>query len=230
VTNAAAPESHEAEAKARVLARLIVSEIRLYNPWWPLGIDRIGTDPLVKLRQEIERGREYFNQRVPPRVRASTDHYQEALVSILGIEDPSAFQTVLERPIEKRRGGFSADLRADIWRALSSLRSRDGEVRDPGALEAHYHLGIACMEMGLLQEAIGELELAATDETLLFSSSHLLGICYRESGNSKKAIEWLRRGLKVPGYAEEQYLALHQELAIALPLIESLPEDPEDEE
>jgi tetratricopeptide (TPR) repeat protein len=72
---------------AQRLARLVVSEIKLYNPSWKPGGYHTD-DERESMRRDIERGREYFNQRVSSEGRGSTDYYQEAVVSILGGGDP----------------------------------------------------------------------------------------------------------------------------------------------
>ena len=39
------------------------------------------------VKWHVERGREYYEQRVVSSVRCSTDYYQEAVVSMLGLGD-----------------------------------------------------------------------------------------------------------------------------------------------
>jgi tetratricopeptide (TPR) repeat protein len=81
--------------------------------------------------------------------------------------------------------------------------------------DTRYNLGIAYKEMGLIDEAIAEFQLAAKDEARLLECSSMLGICFLEKGMPKLAIKWFDRGLKAPGRTEEEYAALRYDLAVA---------------
>jgi tetratricopeptide (TPR) repeat protein len=82
--------------------------------------------------------------------------------------------------------------------------------------ETRYNLGIAYKEMGLIDEAIGEFQLAARDEGRFLDCASMLGICFLEKGMPEVAISWFERGLEAPGRSEEEYLGLRLELARAL--------------
>ncbi len=81
--------------------------------------------------------------------------------------------------------------------------------------DTRYNLGIAYKEMGLLDEAIAEFQLAAKDEARLLECSSMLGICFMEKGMPKLAVKWFERGLKAPGRTEEEYQGLRYDLAEA---------------
>jgi tetratricopeptide (TPR) repeat protein len=78
--------------------------------------------------------------------------------------------------------------------------------------DTHYNLGIAYREMGLLDEAIGEFQLASKEPRYLVDCCSLLGGCFLEKGLPELAIKWYRRGLEAPDLAEEAYLGLLYEL------------------
>ena len=82
--------------------------------------------------------------------------------------------------------------------------------------ETRYNLGIAYKEMGLVDEAIGEFQLAARDEARFLDCASMLGLCFLEKGMPEVAITWFERGLEAPGRNEEEYLGLRLELARAL--------------
>ena len=65
--------------------------------------------------------------------------------------------------------------------------------------DTRYNLGIAYKEMGLIDEAIAEFQLAAKDANRLLECSSMLGICFLEKGMPKLAIKWFEKGLKAPG-------------------------------
>jgi tetratricopeptide (TPR) repeat protein len=81
--------------------------------------------------------------------------------------------------------------------------------------DTRYNLGIAYKEMGLIDEAIAEFQLAAKDENRMLECSSMLGICFMEKGMPKLAVKWFDKGLKAPGRSEEEYSALRYDLATA---------------
>jgi hypothetical protein len=105
-------------------------------------------------------------------------------------------------------GELKHDLEADVASA----------DEDP---ETHYNLGIAFREMGLLDEAIGELQKACQS----FDHGHAfpqimqtytwLAQCFLEKGVPEAAVRWYDKALNVPGIDGETRVALHYELASA---------------
>ena len=87
--------------------------------------------------------------------------------------------------------------------------------------QTHYNLGIAFKEMGLLDEAIGELQKVAQaiDHGASFSENvqayTLLASSFLEKGGPGAAVKWYERALKSPGLHEESVLAIQYELAAA---------------
>jgi hypothetical protein len=82
--------------------------------------------------------------------------------------------------------------------------------------DTRYNLGIAYKEMGLIDEAIAEFQLAAKDENRLLECSSMLGICFLEKGMAKLAVKWFEKGLTAPNRSEEEYQGLRYDLASAL--------------
>ncbi len=68
--------------------------------------------------------------------------------------------------------------------------------------ETHYNLGIAYKEMGLIDEAIGEFQLASKDPGRAVECCSMLGHCFLEKGMPELAIKWFQKGLESPGIAE----------------------------
>ena len=81
--------------------------------------------------------------------------------------------------------------------------------------DTRYNLGIAYKEMGLIDEAIAEFQLAAKDENRLLECSSMLGICFMEKGMPKLAVKWFEKGLAAPGRGEEEYQGIRYDLAVA---------------
>jgi tetratricopeptide (TPR) repeat protein len=81
--------------------------------------------------------------------------------------------------------------------------------------DTRYNLGIAYKEMGLIDEAIAEFQLAAKDEGRLLECASMLGICFMEKGMPKLAMKWFEKGLETPNRRDEEYQALRYDLAVA---------------
>ena len=81
--------------------------------------------------------------------------------------------------------------------------------------DTRYNLGIAYKEMGLIDEAIAEFQLAAKDESRALECSSMLGICFMEKGMPKLAVKWFEKGLKAPDRTDEEYQGLRYDLAMA---------------
>jgi tetratricopeptide (TPR) repeat protein len=79
--------------------------------------------------------------------------------------------------------------------------------------ETHYNLGIAYKEMGLLDEAIGEFQLASKAPALTVECCSLLGLCFLEKGMPQLAIKWYGKGLATPGIRESETAGLLYDLA-----------------
>ena len=68
--------------------------------------------------------------------------------------------------------------------------------------ETHYNLGIAYKEMGLVDEAIGEFQLASKDAARAVECCSMLGHCFLEKGMPQLAIKWFRKGLEAPAIGD----------------------------
>lgn len=89
----AGPLAHENgdadREEARRFARLLASEIKLYNER-AVAVGRRHRNLYALLAGDIERGRALYEERVPQSVRAGADYYSEQLVEILAGGDPKA--------------------------------------------------------------------------------------------------------------------------------------------
>jgi len=87
--------------------------------------------------------------------------------------------------------------------------------------ETHYNMGVAFREMGLLDEAIAELQkvCAAIDRGHPFAQTvqtyTWLAQCFRDKGVPEAAIPWYEKALNVPGLDNEARVAINYELGSA---------------
>jgi hypothetical protein len=86
---AVSPEEQKAHEDAKRFARLVVSEIKLYNEQKVLE-GRRSKNIYEVLKDDIERGRQMYSDRVPAQVRDATNYFYDELVRILAGGDPSA--------------------------------------------------------------------------------------------------------------------------------------------
>ena len=126
-------------------------------------------------------------------------------------------------PAAAKTSPFGEDAGVDLAEMFGELK-QDLEA-DSGSTdedpETHYNLGIAFREMGLLDEAIGELQKACQS----FDHGHAfpqimqtytwLAQCFLEKGVPEAAVRWYDKALIVPGIDGETRVALHYELASA---------------
>jgi hypothetical protein len=86
VSPAMSPTGNEQDSSARRYARLLVSEIKLYNEA-AVRTGREKRDLLNRLGPEIERARRLYEERVPPAVGARASYFQQELVHTLADGD-----------------------------------------------------------------------------------------------------------------------------------------------
>jgi hypothetical protein len=73
---------------AKRFARLLVSEIKLYNEHHVLE-GRENRDLYIRLKRDIDRSREMYEKRVSPNVARKIDYFHDEIIRILGENDPS---------------------------------------------------------------------------------------------------------------------------------------------
>ena len=81
-------EEEKAHNDARRFARLLVSEIKLYNEQ-KVAEGRRGGDLYDRLKEDIDRSRQMYEKRVIPSVATKFDYFYDELVSTLAEGDPS---------------------------------------------------------------------------------------------------------------------------------------------
>ena len=137
----------------------------------------------------------------PPKEVAMTSHQAEVLSSPRKKDDDTT--SVLSDLFEEFKGEVEVE--------------SDG-AEDP---ETHYNLGVAFKEMGLLDEAIGELQKVChainkgKEFSQVIQAYTWLAHCLMEKGAPQAAVRWYESALKLPGIAEESRLAVYYDLASA---------------
>ena len=83
------PDDERKHEEARRFARLLVSEIRLYNEQ-AVQSGKLAHDIYRRLKDDIDRSRDMYDQRVSAEVRASSNYFHDEMVRILADGDADA--------------------------------------------------------------------------------------------------------------------------------------------
>src|SRR6266571_2021982 len=110
----------------------------------------------------------------------------------------------------------TGDEEQDFQDMLARFKQGIDENIDEADFESHYDLGVAFKEMGLLDEAIAELQKALRAPEGKLRTSEMLGICFFEKGAFGVAESILRRGLDLPASGDQERLGVLYWLGRAL--------------
>jgi len=83
------PDDRQKHDEAKRFARLLILEIKLYNEDKVME-GRKNKNLYSLLKEEIDRSRQVYNERIDPNVKAQTSYFHDELVNILGGGDQSA--------------------------------------------------------------------------------------------------------------------------------------------
>jgi TolA-binding protein len=120
----------------------------------------------------------------------------------------------------QKSDSLSVDL-SSMFGELKQELEQDAAAADEDP-ETHYNLGVAFREMGLLDEAIGELQKVCQSIDRGHTFPHViqtytwLAQCFLDKGVPEVAARWYEKALKIPALDQESRTALHYELASAL--------------
>src|SRR2546428_236681 len=102
----------------------------------------------------------------------------------------------------------TGDEERDFHEMLTRFRQGIEENIDEADFQSHYDLGIAFKEMGLLDEAIAELQKALRAPEGKLRVSEALGACFLEKGAYVVAESILRRALDLPSSGDQERLGI----------------------
>jgi tetratricopeptide (TPR) repeat protein len=110
----------------------------------------------------------------------------------------------------------TGDEEQDFQDMLARFKQGIDENIDETDFQSHYDLGVAFKEMGLLDEAIAELQKALRAPEGKLRTSEMLGICFFEKNAFGVAESILRRGLDLPASGDQERLGILYWLGRAL--------------
>lgn len=91
----------------------------------------------------------------------------------------------------------------DIWDEISPTNADFATTSVPNDPNSSYDLGMAYMEMALIDDAIGEFQKAALNTDYRMMAANMLGLCFLEQDKPRRALRSFLRALNAPG--EEEY-------------------------
>lgn len=166
---------------------------------------------LIERQREIREAMQAANgsgEREVPQGSPSTppeeDHSFDIAASLSALDDfgPSEKPTTV---------GGQVDVEEVFAKFKEGVRQ---QVADTDA-QSHYDLGVAYKEMGLVNDAVTEFELAARDPSRECVCHSMVGVMFLEQGNLEAAIEAFIRGLHAEQKSSDQEIALYYELGNA---------------
>jgi tetratricopeptide (TPR) repeat protein len=89
---------------------------------------------------------------------------------------------------------------------LKQFKSMVADTIEKEDSSSHYDLGCAYRDMGLIDEAIAEFQIAARNPEYRLRAIENLGSCFAEKGEHRIAVKVLLRALQVPGYKDEDLI------------------------
>ena len=109
----------------------------------------------------------------------------------------------------------SGDDEADFAKMLSQFKSKVAEHIEADDVRAHYDLGTAYREMGLVDEAIAEFQQALRASGNHLPTYEILGQCFMEKGQYEVAIRSMGRAMDAEYEVEDELLGIYYYLGVA---------------
>jgi tetratricopeptide (TPR) repeat protein len=133
----------------------------------------------------------------------SSEEYVDLGSMILGeeAEKTTRWKVTAEAP--------SGDDQADFAKMLSQFKEKVSEHVAADDVSAHHDLGTAYMEMGLLDEAIGEFQAALRASPHHLPTHEVMGRAWMEAGKPEMAARSLRRALDSEFEIEDELIGIY---------------------
>ncbi|MCZ6508648.1 MAG: hypothetical protein O7A04_11470 [Acidobacteria bacterium] len=233
----AVDEAAEVDPGEQSLEDIVADAATLSRPK-PKAAALATEDVLAEVIEEIERGEQGRSEppaAVPAEVVAEREDPKSDLEWLrepesadadadeqpeLPAEDFVDLATELEAELIEE-GGLDGDLLPNVREQslediVEGFRQGMAETLSDEDYDTHHNLGVAYREMGLIDEAIGEFQLAAKDPRFLVESCSLLASCFVDKNFFDLAVQWYERGLESSAIDEGAKLGLLYELGTLL--------------
>jgi tetratricopeptide (TPR) repeat protein len=119
--------------------------------------------------------------------------------------------------METDEAGATTHAPQSIESVLKGVRAESvHEAASPEVAEQHFKLATTYIEMGMMDEAMRELEVSARSLRHRFRAGALLAKLYMDKGDKAGAVEWFERAAEAPAPSAAAGHQLLYELATAL--------------
>ena len=219
-------KKEESEKEIRHWVAIFPEHMQLRNKYQMLSSQPLPEEAVVQTGPKtisIEESENYREKIVAEKLDTADSYLQHDLLDeaenllheVLHLDPGNTVALSKLEEISKRRQPEGKTGTKELQSMLQEFRKGvEGTLKEED-YAAHYDLGIAYKEMGLLDEAIGEFEKAIKGGGCLLGTCNLLGLCYLEKNLLPLAVESFQKGLEIPSHKEEEYLDLLYNLGIA---------------
>ena len=118
-------------------------------------------------------------------------------------------------PISEEETPAYATTESELMGVFNKFKKGIDEKLEEKDYESHYNLGIAYKEMGLIEDAINELKIAAKDPERTAQTSSVLALCYMSRKLYPFAIKEFKKAMETMSSSDDGYLLLKNDLADA---------------
>ncbi len=194
------------DRSAEAQARFALAEVYLAQEEWDLS--RSEYIRCLELDPRNERARSRV-QRLDTLIGGGRDVGLPVDLDALPGERPPSSVRVREDPHK------SGDDLIDLEEIIDEFKAGVSERISGEDHESHYDLGMAYMEMGLYEEAIGEFQVASKGGPMEVKCLEMIALCFLEKNEPASAARELSRALELPGYGPEETISIRYNLAVA---------------
>jgi tetratricopeptide (TPR) repeat protein len=159
---------------------------------------------------------------VPPATATAQEPEIEDPSAALGLDDDDDLRAITEALEHELFDGGSEpivpeeDPEQSLDEIFATFKAQVQQEVDSDDYRTHYDLGIAYKEMGLVDEAISEFEIASKCTSLYREACVMVALCHRERVDMAAAARWYRQALEAPGGEPEMLNRVRYELAEVL--------------
>jgi tetratricopeptide (TPR) repeat protein len=164
-------------------------------------------DAELRRADEAEEPTAQAQERAPARVERREAHE---------VDLSGAIHDMRKDDEESGQPAASAAPAARIEDVLKRMRDAAGHDTSPETAEQHFSLAGNYMEMGMQDEAIQALEIAARSPRHRFRAAAMLAKVHLNAGDQTRAIEWYERAVEAPSPSPEAHHAMLYDLASLL--------------
>jgi tetratricopeptide (TPR) repeat protein len=143
------------------------------------------------------------------------EEIKQKLIALEAVEEEEDKTVFAEEKSHGKETTVEPVLDNDILSIFNEFKKGLETEIDKKDHETHYNLGLAYKELGLIDDAIKEFQVARDDPQTFLSSSSMLSICYKEKGFYSLAIEVLSSTIEKMKDRDESYWAIKYDLADA---------------